>query len=83
MSQFNLALICQKGEGVSQDCKKAIYWYEQSAKQGDASAQYNLALMYDNGEGVIQDYTKAVYWYEQSAKQGEARAQKTKTRKGR
>ena len=59
----NLGLMYYNGQGVEQDYKKAVYWWDKSAEQGDADAQHNLGLMYDNGQGVEQDYKKAVYWY--------------------
>ena len=65
----------EKGTGVPQDYKKARYWYQKSAEQGNAGAQYNLGLMYAKGQDLPHDYKKAVYWYQKSAEQGEATAQ--------
>ena len=73
--QYNLGIMYTKGQGITQDDKKAVKWYRKSAEQGNADAQYNLGVMYDNGQGVTQDYKKAVKWYRKSAEQGTADAQ--------
>ena len=62
-AQYNLGVMYEKGEGVRQDYRKAIEWYEKSANQGYAAAQYNLGLMYYQGKGVRQDYHKAKWWF--------------------
>ena len=54
-AQFNLALMYDSGQGVTQDYKKALKWYRLAAEQGYLSAQYNLGWMHTNGRGVIQD----------------------------
>ena len=64
--QYNLALMYDQGQGVTQDYKQAVYWYTKAAEQGDAEAQYNLGLMYVKGEGVPQDYA----WFNVAAAQG-------------
>ena len=63
VAQFNLGLMYDNGEGVTQDYKEAVKWYLLAAEQGSASAQYNLGVMYDNGEGVTQDYVRAHMWF--------------------
>ncbi len=63
-AQFNLGVMYEAGNGVPQDDKQAVHYYEQAAKQGDAKAQFNLGLMYAEGQGVSQDYKQAVHWSE-------------------
>ncbi|MCA3449005.1 MAG: sel1 repeat family protein [Rhodobacter sp.] len=74
-----------------EDCaRKAVTWYAEAAKQGNAVAQNNLGYMYDSKRGVrgriegvdlncTEDdedcYRKAVTWYAKAAKQGDAVAQ--------
>ena len=53
--EFDLGLTYRDGKGVTQDLKKALYWYEKAAEMGHARAQSNLGQMYGNGEGVAQD----------------------------
>ena len=74
-AQSNLGLMYRKGEGVIQDDKEAVKWYELAAAQGLADAQISLGLMYANGEGVIQDDKEAVRLYGLAAAQGHASAQ--------
>ena len=73
--QFNLGNKYRSGQGVLQDYKQAVYWYQKAAEQGFADAQFNLGLMYDKGLGVLQDYKQAAYWYQKTAEQGDAEAQ--------
>jgi TPR repeat protein len=70
-SQFNLALMYEKGIGVSKDEKEAIVWYRKSAEQGNAYAQYNLAVMYENGRGTAVDFAQANEWYRNASVQGD------------
>jgi len=74
-AQNDLGVLYYEGKGVSQDYKKAVYWFTKSADQGDDLAQFNLGFMYRNGEGVPQDYKQAVYWYKKSSAQGNVSAQ--------
>ena len=74
-AQFNLGLMYEKGQGVVQDYKLAVYLYAKAAEQGVALAQSNLGFMYDKGRGVAQDHKQAVYWYAKAAAQGNAYAQ--------
>ena len=63
------------GQGVGQDFKEAVKWYQKAADQGDAEAQYSLGSHYDEGQGVEQDSKEAVKWYQKAADQGHAEAQ--------
>ena len=74
-AQFNLGWMYLNGQGVTEDPKEAMKWFQLAAKQGNASAQLNLGVMYDFGNGVAQDYKEAMKWYQLSAKQGDALAQ--------
>lgn len=65
----------EDGEGVEQDCEKAVHWYTKAAEQGNDCAQKNLAVCYYEGTGVEQSYEKAVYWFTKSAEQGYEMAQ--------
>ena len=74
-AQFELGYKYCWGEGVEQDCAKALDWYEKSAAQNNAIAQNNLGVMYCIGEGVEQNYAKAFEWFKKSALQNDAVAQ--------
>lgn len=73
-AQFFLAKRLQKGEGMPQNAKTAVYWYERAAKQDVAPAQLNLGIMYLRGEGVEHDIIKARTWLEKAAQLGDNRA---------
>ena len=74
-AQYNLALCYMNGEGVTQNCKKALEWYTKAAKQGDSWAQTNLGYCYYYGNGVRKSYKKAVEWFTKAAEQGTHNAQ--------
>lgn len=63
-------------ETLVHDDAQAAYWYELSAKLGNAGAQNNLGNLYADGRGVDQDDAQAVYWYRLAAEQGNAAAQR-------
>ncbi|KLE04017.1 MULTISPECIES: tetratricopeptide repeat protein [Arcobacteraceae] len=75
-SQNELAVAYATGNGVKQNFKEAIIWWEKAANQGDKVAQKELgAINYTGANGVAKDYQKAFYWTEKSAKQGYGEAQ--------
>ena len=74
-AQFNKAWAYVNGEGVKQDYKEALKWYQLSAEQGNPNAQNNLGVLYQYGLGVSIDYKEALKWYRISAKQGFAQGQ--------
>ena len=74
-AQFNLGLMYDNGQGVTQDYKEAARLYGLAAAQGNAKAQLNLGFMYGNGQGVTQDYKEAARLYGLAAAQGDADAQ--------
>jgi len=62
-AQYNLGVMYDKGQGVTQDDKTAIKWWKLAAEQGYASAQNNLGFMYANGKGIPQDYILGYMWW--------------------
>ena len=73
-AQFQIGRMYANGDGVKQDYKLAVLWYEKAAKRSHPAAQNNLGVLYHNGRGVKKDYKKARKWYEKSAAQGYGRA---------
>jgi TPR repeat protein len=73
-AQYDLGVMYDKGQGVPQSDKEAMYWYGRAAEQGEPRAQYNLGLMYLNGQGVEPDLIKAYYLVSLSASHGNANA---------
>ncbi len=72
--QFNVALMYERGIGVSKDEKEALAWYRKAALQGNSLAQFNLAVLYENGRGSDVDFAQAHRWYRKAAAQGDALA---------
>ena len=77
-AQYNLGVMYENGEGVTQDYKEAVKWYRKSAEQGTASAQYNLGLIYTIGQGVLQDDVYTHMWWNIAASNGYADAVKAR-----
>ena len=73
-SQFNVALMYERGIGVGKDEKEAAFWYGKAASQGNAAAQFNLGVLYENGRGTEVDFAKANEWYRKASVQGDALA---------
>lgn len=73
-SQFNVALMYERGIGVAKDEKEALVWYDKAASQGSAAAQFNLGVLYENGRGTNVDFAKANELYRKASVQGDALA---------
>ncbi|HUS07756.1 MAG TPA: tetratricopeptide repeat protein [Bryobacteraceae bacterium] len=74
-ARFDVALMYEKGEVVSQNHKEALKWLKLAAGDGFAPAQLFLGLMYAAGSGVMQNYPEALKWVHLAADQGDADAQ--------
>jgi hypothetical protein len=66
-SQFNLAMMYVRGDGVARDLATAAQWFRKAAELGLVSAQARLGTMYAHGQGVEQDYGEAARWLYQAA----------------
>jgi ATP-dependent protease ClpP protease subunit len=62
-AQFNLGVLYEKGQGVSQDLAESASWYLRAARKGDLDAQFKVAGLYENGIGVPRDPDEARQWY--------------------
>ena len=60
---YNLAVIHQHGDGVSQDYAKAMQWYRVAAEKGDKASQFQIGLMYQIGQGVEVNAAEAHRWF--------------------
>ena len=74
-AQYNLGVMYAKDQGVRQNYKKAINYYQKAAERGHAEAQYTLGWMYYNGLGVEIDYTEAINCFRKAAYKGYIDAQ--------
>jgi TPR repeat protein len=73
-AQFNMALMYERGIGVSKDEQESVVWYRKAAEQGNSNAQFNLGVMYENGRGTAVDFSQAHQWYRKAAVQGDGLA---------
>jgi TPR repeat protein len=59
-AQYNLGVCYKRGNGVTKDYEKAVYWFRKSAASGNAKAQWELGYAYATGRGVPQDFEQSV-----------------------
>jgi|SRR6266487_2371158 len=52
-AQLSLGICYQRGEGITIDLEKAVYWYQKSAEAGNSAAQVILEMCYKLGKGVV------------------------------
>jgi TPR repeat protein len=64
--QNEMGNMCYFGDGMPQDYKVAVEWWEKAADQGNYAAQVSLSHAYRTGEGVAKDEKLANYWIEKS-----------------
>lgn len=75
-AQHDLAAIYTAGhQGVAQNFKRAMFWFEQSAKNGVANAAYNLGVLHHQGLGTTANLKQAIEWYIRAADMGHPEAQ--------
>ena len=72
MSQCNLGLRFERGNGVAKDVALAAELFAKSAAQGYARAQRRLAICYREGRGVAQDAKLAAAWDAKASAQSRA-----------
>ena len=67
---FNLGLCYEEGNGVSQNKKKALKYYQRATKYRYAHARFFLANHYEDGTGVVkQNIPKAKKLYRLASEQ--------------
>ena len=71
MAQNNLGVLYENSKGREKDLKKAIYWYNVVAENGNEIAQYNLGCCYSSGEGVEKDENKAFEYFKKLSEEDE------------
>ena len=64
----NLGNMYYLGEGVEQDCKKAMLYYHKAIQSNgyNAVAAFNLGELYETGKCVKKDLKHAAKWYSKS-----------------
>ena len=75
-AQSELSLDYDQGTpGLGKDLKKAAYWSEEAARQGDETAQINTFIAYYYGDGVARNTETALSWLDRAVKSGAAGAE--------
>lgn len=73
-SQYQLAQAYESGVDVPLSTSDALYWYTQSAENGNPNAQFRLGEWYLAGTGVEQSNKLALEWFIKASLQGNQRA---------
>lgn len=69
-AQYQMGLMYEKGtNGLNPDMKKAVAWFETSARAKYPKAQLRLAQCYEFGNGVTKNQDTARAYYKQAANQ--------------
>ena len=71
----DLYVVGASEQGLTQDFKEALRWYQKSADQGNAPAANKLGELREAGQGAPPSFTEAEKWYRKAAEAGEASAQ--------
>ena len=78
VAQYNLGVLYDNGQGVSQDFAEVLDLYRRAAGHCLAVAQYNLGLKYAEGDSVPPDYVQAFMWFNLASLQGYEKANKNR-----
>ncbi len=71
VEQYRVGLMYYYGNGVEQNYKTAVKWFDEASKQGYLYAQTSLAVCCRRGEGILVNYMEAVKLFTQSARRGD------------
>jgi hypothetical protein len=64
------------GNLIEKNIQTGLFWYTQSANQGNINSQFDLAVIFQTGRyGVEKNIKKAVKWYEKAAEQNHIESQ--------
>lgn len=70
-AQWQLGTLYHTGDGLPQNDRQAVEWFQRSANQGYAQALRALGSAYWGGRGVKQDNTEAYAWFALALAQGD------------
>lgn len=73
-AQHDLATLYASGQMVTQDYKRAAYWFARAADGGIANAHYNIGVMFQQGLGLKRNMASAIDWYKKAAELGHPEA---------
>jgi TPR repeat protein len=81
LAQFNLGVMCAKGQGIPKEDAKAMQWFQKAADQGDCGAQFQLGNIHQRSSfgastaNATQSRIEAYKWFHLAAAQGYLGAQ--------
>jgi hypothetical protein len=75
VAQYDLALMYDNGQGVTQDSTQAALWYRKAAENNVVQAEYRLGYDYFLGRGIPQNYAQSLKWWHKASAQGYAPAE--------
>jgi TPR repeat protein len=74
-SQYKLALLYVRGEGVPKNDSESLNWLNRAAENGHAEAAYSLAIRYHYGGKHETNATLALRWLKAAAERGQSSSQ--------
>lgn len=77
-AQTMLGVMCENGQGITQNYNRASEWYSKSAKKDCARSQFNLSVLYKKGWGVPYNPVIAYILENLAASQGHEQARKSR-----
>jgi len=72
LSQFQVGMMIEQGQGAEVDFEAAYKWYMKAAEQGVADAYFALGQLYSRGLAVAQDPVRAYSWFDLAVRDGHA-----------
>ncbi|WP_120497338.1 tetratricopeptide repeat protein [Kiloniella sp. EL199] len=75
IAMFNVALMYEKGQGVTQNYDDAEMWFTRAAELGNVESQNKLGHAYEYGDWGTEDFDRALLFYGMAADQGDVFAQ--------
>ena len=72
LSQFQVGMMIEQGQGAEVDFEAAYKWYMKAAEQGVADAYFALGQLYSRGLAVAQDPVRAYAWFDLAVRDGHA-----------
>ena len=72
LSQFQVGMMTEQGQGTEASFENAYPWYKKAAEQGMADAYFALGQLYSRGLAVPQDAVQAYAWFDLAVRGGHA-----------
>jgi hypothetical protein len=70
-AQYQMGLIYNNGDGVSQSYREASAWFRRAAEGGHGGARIALGQLFLHGRGVPEDKVMAYVWLDLAVAQGD------------